>query len=54
MHPEVLAFLKRLRTIPEYADEEGISLVQAHRRLKEGKAEKFEIRGKPFVLLPKS
>jgi hypothetical protein len=53
MHPEVQSYLDRLRTVPEYAKEQGISLVQAHRRLSEGKADKAIIRGKVFVLLPK-
>jgi hypothetical protein len=52
MHPEVQSFIDRLRTVPEYATEQGISLVQAHRRIKEGKAHEVKLRGKVFVLLP--
>ncbi len=51
MHPEVKLFLARLRTVPEYAAAQGISLVQAHRRISSGKAVGVSLRGKAFVLL---
>ena len=54
MHPEVQAFIDRLRTIPEYAKSKDVSLVQAHRHIKDGKANTVTLRGRVFVLLPEN
>jgi len=54
MPPEVAAFIARLRTVPEYATEQNISRVQAHRRIAEGKASTVEIRGRLFIVLPET
>ncbi|GAB2866194.1 hypothetical protein GCM10027044_29230 [Hymenobacter ruber] len=49
--PAINSFLARLRTVKEYAVLEGISVVQVHRRINEGKAEGLKIRGHQFVVL---
>jgi len=52
LDPAVAAFLARLRTVPEYAESEKISRVQAHRRIEQKKVETIEIRERLFVVLP--
>jgi DNA invertase Pin-like site-specific DNA recombinase len=51
-NPQIAAYLKRLRTIKQYADEEGISVTQVYRRIKEGKAETEDVGDKVFIVLP--
>ena len=48
----VEAYLARLRTVKEYADSEGISVVQAHRRIMDKKVESVKLRARLFVVLP--
>lgn len=50
LDPIIAAFLDRLLTIKEYADLEKISVVQAHRRIAQGKAQEIVIKGRHFIL----
>lgn len=52
LDPIVARFLDRLVTIKEYADLEKISVVQAHRRIAQGKADEVIIKGRHFIVLP--
>lgn len=49
-NPLIAAYLLRLRTIKQYADEEKISVTQVYRRIEEKRAETEEIAGKVFVV----
>jgi hypothetical protein len=52
LDPIIAAFLNRLVTVKEYADLEGISVVQAHRRIAQGKAQEVIIKARHFIVLP--
>lgn len=51
-NPLIADYLKRLRTIKQYADEEKISVTQVYRRIDEKRAETEEVAGKVFIVLP--
>lgn len=51
--PDILDFISRLRTVPEYAESEGISRVQAHRRIEQKKVDTVEIRKRLYIVLPR-
>jgi hypothetical protein len=51
-NPIIRAYLARLVSIPAYAEREKITVTQAHRRIKEGKAETELIGTRTFVVLP--
>lgn len=48
----IRAYLDRLVSIPDYASREKITVTQAHRRIKEGKADTEKIGKRVFVVLP--
>lgn len=52
LHPAVTDFIARLRTVPEWATSEGISRVQAHRRIEQKKVDTVELRGRLYIVLP--
>lgn len=51
-NPAIIAYIARLRTIKQYADEQGISVTQVYRRIEEGKAETEKVADKVFIVLP--